>query len=76
MIPVLRMSETPTLYEWAGGPDAFRRLIDTFYDRVEHDELLGPLFPGGVSEDHRAHRLRPVGSRCAASLACRCRACS
>jgi len=45
----------PTLVEWAGGPDAFRRLIDAFYDRVEHDDLLSPLFPGGVSEDHRAH---------------------
>lgn len=44
----------PTLYEWAGGQDAFRRLIDAFYDRVEGDELLGPLFPGGVTEEHRA----------------------
>lgn len=46
---------TPTLYAWAGERDAFRRLIDAFYDRVEHDELLAPLFPGGVSEEHRAH---------------------
>ena len=45
----------PTLYEWAGGNEAFRRLIDAFYDRVEHDDLLGPMFPGGVSEEHRAH---------------------
>ena len=46
---------TPTLYEWAGERPAFRRLIDAFYDRVEQDDLLGPLFPGGVSEEHRAH---------------------
>ena len=46
---------TPTLYEWAGGADAFRRLIDAFYDRVERDDLLSPFFPGGVSEAHRAH---------------------
>jgi hemoglobin len=46
---------TPTLYEWAGGHDAIRRLMDAFYDRVERDELISPLFPGGVSEDHRAH---------------------
>lgn len=45
----------PTLHEWAGGDAAFRRLIDAFYDRVEADDLLGPLFPGGVSEPHRAH---------------------
>jgi hemoglobin len=43
------------LVEWAGGPSAFRSLIDAFYDRVERDELLSPLFPGGVSEAHRAH---------------------
>jgi len=45
----------PTLVAWAGGPSAFRRLIDAFYDRVERDDLLSPLFPGGVSEAHRAH---------------------
>ena len=44
---------SPTLYEWAGGHEAFERLIDAFYDRVERDELLSPLFPGGVGEEHR-----------------------
>jgi len=43
------------LFEWAGGHAAFRRLIDAFYDRVEADELLSPLFPGGVHEEHRDH---------------------
>jgi hemoglobin len=28
-------------------------MIDAFYDRVEHDDLLSPLFPGGVHEEHR-----------------------
>jgi len=46
------------LYEWAGGDTAFRRLIDAFYDRVERDDLLSPFFPGGVSEEHRAHVTR------------------
>ncbi|OZC50222.1 oxidoreductase [Rhodococcoides fascians A21d2] len=45
----------PTLYDWAGGDAAFRRLLDAFYDHVERDPLLSPMFPGGVSEDHRAH---------------------
>jgi hemoglobin len=45
----------PSLYDWAGGSEAFRRLIDAFYDRVERDDLLSPLFPGGVSEQHRSH---------------------
>jgi hemoglobin len=47
------MAEQPTLYEWAGGRAAFDRMIDAFYDRVEKDELLSPLFPGGVHADHR-----------------------
>jgi hemoglobin len=46
---------TPTLFEWAGGTEALRRLIDAFYDRVEGDELLSPFFPGGVNEEHRDH---------------------
>ena len=48
-------AKTPTLYEWAGGRRAFQRLIDAFYDRVERDELISPLFPGGVSREHRDH---------------------
>src|SRR4030095_7245474 len=53
--PANSMNATPTLYEWAGGEAAIRRLMDCFYDRVERDELLSPYFPGGVSEEHRAH---------------------
>jgi hemoglobin len=48
---------TPTLFEWAGGRDAFERLINAFYDRVEQDDLLAPLFGGRVSEEHRDHVL-------------------
>ena len=47
------VSEYPTLYEWAGGRDAFDRMINAFYDRVEQDDLLSPFFPGGVHEEHR-----------------------
>ena len=45
----------PTLHDWAGGTAAIRRLIDCFYDRVEHDELLSPFFPGEVTVSHREH---------------------
>jgi hemoglobin len=38
------MTETPTLYEWAGGSDAFVRLTEAFYARVTKDDLLAPLF--------------------------------
>jgi hemoglobin len=46
---------TPTLYEWAGGRQAIERLINAFYDRVEGDDLLSRLFPGGVRAEHRDH---------------------
>ena len=45
----------PTLFEWAGGTEAFERLINAFYDRVEDDELLAPLFGAKVSDEHRDH---------------------
>lgn len=45
----------PTLFEWAGGRDGLERLIGAFYNRVEADDLLSPLFPGGVTADHRRH---------------------
>jgi hemoglobin len=44
-----------SLYEWAGGEAAFAGMIEAFYDRVEADDLLAPLFPEGVSETHRQH---------------------
>jgi hemoglobin len=49
------LTDAPSLYEWAGEKPAFERLINAFYDRVEGDELISPLFPGGVGEEHRAH---------------------
>jgi hemoglobin len=34
----------PSLAEWAGGPDAFRRLFTRFYERVPEDPVLAPVF--------------------------------
>lgn len=48
-----RPESVPTLYEWAGGTDALRRMINAFYDRVEQLELFDVLFPGGVTDEHR-----------------------
>jgi hemoglobin len=45
---------TPTLYDWAGGHDALRRLTEVFYDKVLADELLAPRF-AQMSEHHREH---------------------
>ena len=49
------IDSVPSLFEWAGGRTAFRRMVDAFYDRVELDDLLAGFFPGGVAEEHRAH---------------------
>jgi hemoglobin len=48
------MSDTPTLYEWAGGAEAFERLTAAFYDKVLRDELLGPIFRG-MDPEHPRH---------------------
>ena len=37
-------ADVPSLAEWAGGPDAFRRLTAIFYRNVARDPLLGPVF--------------------------------
>ena len=46
---------TPTIYEWAGGREAFERWLNVFYDLVEGDDLLAPVFDGRVTEEHRDH---------------------
>lgn len=42
----LFMSENQiTVYELVGGEPTFRRLVDTFYAKVEADEALRTIFP-------------------------------
>ena len=48
------MSNPPTLLEWLGGPAKLQQLIDTFYQRVQKDELLAPVF-AGMSPEHTRH---------------------
>jgi hemoglobin len=43
--------EVPTLYEWAGGTEAFERLTEAFYRSVVKDDLIGPLF-AHMDSDH------------------------
>ncbi|MGW0334632.1 globin domain-containing protein [Streptomyces sp. NPDC003011] len=43
-------SAAPTLYDWAGGADAFTRLTSVFYDKVLRDEVLAPVFEGLAPE--------------------------
>lgn len=44
-----------TLYEQVGGHEFFVRLVNGFYDRVEGDTVLRPLYPQG-EEEMRAAR--------------------
>ena len=41
----------PTLYEWAGGMEALRKLTAAFYRKVPNDTLIGPLF-AEMAPDH------------------------
>ena len=47
-------TDVPSLYEWAGGMQAFDRLTKAFYARVRQDELVGPLF-ADMPSDHPHH---------------------
>jgi len=38
---------TTSLYEQVGGEPVFRQLVDAFYDGVESDPVLRPLYPEG-----------------------------
>src|SRR3954453_20444825 len=49
------MGDEPTIYEWAGGREAFARWLNAFYDLVEGDAEIVGLFGGQVSEEHRDH---------------------
>ena len=47
------MAEPPTIYEWGGGTKAFERWLERFYDLVEGEGTLAPLFGGTVSRRQR-----------------------
>ena len=49
------MGETPSIHDWIGGTEAIRRWLDKFYDEVERDPLLSPVFGGLVTKEHREH---------------------
>lgn len=51
------MEAPPTVYEWVGGQSFFDDLVDRFYDAVETDPVLRPLYP----RDLRPSRERLAG---------------
>jgi len=44
----------PTVYEVVGGQAFFDALVDRFYDRVEHDPRLRPMYPADLGPGKRA----------------------
>lgn len=59
-----RGGSTPTLYEWAGGQPAMERLFTRFYQRVDEDPLLAPVFAD--KEPDHALRVAAWLGRCSA----------
>jgi hemoglobin len=43
------MTSMIPIVEQAGGPDAFVRLVDAFYERVERDPVLRPMYPDDLA---------------------------
>ncbi len=49
-------AQTSTIYEWAGGRDAFARWLNRFYDLVETESpSIAAMFGGKISDEHREH---------------------
>ena len=46
-----------SVYEAAGGTPFFTRLVDAFYERVAHDDVLLPLYPDPVDLGPARNRL-------------------
>jgi hemoglobin len=47
------VDEQVTLYEAVGGMPFFEALVDRFYDGVETDEVLRPLYPADLEPSRR-----------------------
>lgn len=52
-VPDPIVGRQPTVYEVVGGREFFDRLVDTFYDAVEDDELLRPMYPRDLTASRR-----------------------
>lgn len=56
-------TQTPSLYEWAGGAVAFERLLCLFYDRVKQDAVLAPLSVA-MDPQHASYVARFIAEVC------------
>ena len=51
------MAQIPTLFDYAGGLEAFTKLTERFYQKVAKDNLLAPVF-SQMPADHPEHVAR------------------
>ena len=54
-------AEETSLYDAIGGRASLVAAVDVFYRRVLADPELGPFFPGGVGDRHRAYLITFLG---------------
>jgi hemoglobin len=50
----MQSSNIPTLYEWVGGMQVLQKLTKRFYEHVNEDELLKPVF-AHMDASHSEH---------------------
>jgi hemoglobin len=60
-VAVATAAEEMSLYDAIGGRPSLVAAVDIFYGRVLADPELGPLFPRGVVERHRAYVVTFLG---------------
>jgi hemoglobin len=60
-MPAPAETKTISSYQAIGGRAALTAAVDGFYGRLLADPALGPLFPGGVGERHRAYVVTILG---------------
>jgi hemoglobin len=52
-VPDPSRGQLPTVFDAVGGRAFFDRVVDRFYDAVEHDPLLRPLYPEDLTDSRR-----------------------
>lgn len=52
-VPDPSRGQMPTVYDAVGGRAFFDRVVDRFYDAVETDALLRPLYPEDLTDSRR-----------------------
>lgn len=55
--PRIKTTRQPELLERVGGREVIERVVDTFYDKVEADDELRPMFPEDLGPGREKQKL-------------------